>query len=219
MSHRPPVRLIAVGSTNPAKVSAVIAVARRVWPDACVRGIDVPSGVSEMPMSDEELRRGALERAKRARAALDADLGLGLEGGVARHGDLYFVCGWVATVDRGGHVGLGATGRVLLPDDIARRLREGDSLGEIMDELSGQTDSRTGPGAIGILTAGLVTRAEAFQQAVAFSLAPFLRPEWYRAVTAETLLPSAPRHDAGDAETPHPERHHPCGNGCSSLSR
>ena len=47
---------VAVGSTNPVKITAVSQIFRRVWPDAEVMSVSVPSGVTEMPMTDEETR-------------------------------------------------------------------------------------------------------------------------------------------------------------------
>jgi non-canonical (house-cleaning) NTP pyrophosphatase len=48
-----------------------------------------------------------------------------------------------------------------------------------MDGLAGMTDSRRGPGAVGILTNELVKRADAFMIGTAYALARFLHPEWY----------------------------------------
>ncbi|MFW6097594.1 MAG: DUF84 family protein, partial [Chloroflexota bacterium] len=73
--------LVAVGSTNPAKLEAVREAVVQVWSQAEVRGVAVASGVSEMPMSDEECLTGARNRAQAARMALEADVGVGLEGG------------------------------------------------------------------------------------------------------------------------------------------
>ena len=75
-------RLIAVGSTNRVKIGAVREVLRSLAPDARVEGVDVPSGVADQPFGDEETIRGAQARARGALAALAADLGVGIEGGV-----------------------------------------------------------------------------------------------------------------------------------------
>ena len=69
---------IAVGSTNPVKVEAVRQTISRIWSEAEIIPIAVPSGVSEMPMSDEETRTGARNRALAARDALG--LGQPVEG-------------------------------------------------------------------------------------------------------------------------------------------
>ena len=75
--------VVAVGSTNPAKVKAVEAVVARSFPDARVRPVAVASGVSEQPLSADETERGARTRALSALAAVpEARFGIGLEGGV-----------------------------------------------------------------------------------------------------------------------------------------
>ncbi len=66
-----------------------------------------------------------------------------------------------------------------LPPVVAARVREGEELGRVMDELSGLTASNTRMGTIGLLTGGLVVRADVWRQALSLGLAPFLRPELY----------------------------------------
>jgi len=172
-------QLIAIGSTNPAKVEAVRAVVLTVWPEATLQPIAVDSGVRAMPMSDQEGIRGAEQRASRARSQLDADLGIGLEGAVQDTLQGMYITNWVAIIDRNGKKSLASGGRLPLPECIARELRAGAELGPIIDRYTGQTNSKHHLGAAGFLTRGLVPRQMAFQIAVAFALAPFLRPELY----------------------------------------
>jgi hypothetical protein len=53
-----------VASTNPVKVGAVQKALVACFPDRAVEveGRDVPSGVADQPMGDEETRRGAMNR-------------------------------------------------------------------------------------------------------------------------------------------------------------
>jgi non-canonical (house-cleaning) NTP pyrophosphatase len=73
---------VVVGSTNPVKIAAVMAVLGRSGSEARVRGIAVPSGVRDQPEGDPETIRGATQRARAALEVSDADLGVGIEGGV-----------------------------------------------------------------------------------------------------------------------------------------
>ena len=173
------VRLVAVGSTNPVKLAAVRAIMAQLCPGAEIRPIEVDPGVPAQPLSDDEMVTGAKARSIAARSALDADLGIGLEGGVHRSawGDL--LSGWAAIVDRQGRLGLGSGGRIVLPPVLVESLDQGEELGPAMDRLSGLNDTRKGPGAVGILTNGLVVRDEAFRVAIACALARFLHPAWY----------------------------------------
>jgi inosine/xanthosine triphosphatase len=170
---------IAIGSTNPAKVAAVRQVAGRQWPDAHLLPVEVPSGVSAMPMDDQECLAGARQRAAAALQALDADLGIGLEGGVHPTAEGLMLTGWAAVVDRQGRQGIGAGGRLPLPAAIARRVAAGEELGPVMDLVLGQENVRQKGGAVGALTAGLVLREQAFAMAVAYALAPFLAAHLY----------------------------------------
>jgi inosine/xanthosine triphosphatase len=178
-STQAPVRLVAVGSTNPAKVAAVESVLWRVYPGATIQAVVVSSGVAAMPLCDEDMVEGALARAKVARTTLDADLGVGLEGGAHHSPWGWLLSGWVAVVDRQGSCGLGSAGRLVLPPPLADAISQGEELGPAMDRLAGLTDTRRGPGAVGILTNELVRRDEAFGVGLAYALARFLHPEWY----------------------------------------
>lgn len=171
---------IAVGSTNPAKVRAVQRAVRKAWPDAEIVPLEVPSGVSEMPLSAEEGKRGALQRASAARQAAEADLGIGLEGAVEERPEGLYLTGWVAVVDREGYASLVQTAAMPLPAVIAEEIRAGAELGPVMDRYSGQNNSKQHLGAVGFLTRGLVPRSLGFYVGVGLALAPWLRRELYR---------------------------------------
>lgn len=175
-----PVRLVAVGSTNPVKLAAVRAVIGELWPEARVEGLAVDSSVPVQPTSDEQMVAGARVRAASARAILDADLGVGLEGGVQHSPWGLLLTGWVAVVDRSGWQGLGSGGRLPLPAVLAEAVLAGQELGPAVDRLAGAHDTKRGPGAVGILTRGLVRREEAFRIATAYAVAQLLHPEWYQ---------------------------------------
>lgn len=171
--------LVAVGSTNPAKLDAVREAILRVWPQAQVQGVGVDSGVSEMPMSDAECLAGARNRARAARETLAASVGVGLEGGVQREGDMLLLVGWAAVCAADGREGVAGTARLPLPALIAERVIAGEELGPVMDDLLGEHKSNHRGGAVGALTAGLVLRADAFAMAVSYALAPFVAGEFY----------------------------------------
>ena len=173
--------VIAVGSINPVKKTAVSTVIQRIWPKAAIEAIAVPSHVSDMPMSDKETIRGATNRAIAARVQLKADLGIGLEGGVHQSDVGLMLQGWVVIVDENSRQGVGGTARLPLPASISQRVLAGEELGPIMDELLGETNVKQRGGAVGALTAGLVLRQETFAIAVAYALAPFVSPQFYLA--------------------------------------
>ena len=87
---------VVVGSKNKTKVGAV----EKVWKDAEITSLSVPSGVAAQPFSDEETMQGAINRAKRALEEGEAQIGIGLEGGVMKTEYGLFMCrGALATSD------------------------------------------------------------------------------------------------------------------------
>jgi inosine/xanthosine triphosphatase len=175
---------VAVGSTNPVKVAAVKTVLRALVPGATIEGIAVPSGVPDQPWGDEETIRGARSRAIAARTAMDADLGVGIEGGVVEGADgTVRTCAWAAIVSPGRAEGIGGSLSIPLPPAVAQLLREGLELGSAMDRLTGAYNTKHGAGAVGILTAGLVDRQRAYEVLVSYALAPFLSPDIWNSTT------------------------------------
>jgi inosine/xanthosine triphosphatase len=170
----------AIGSTNPAKVAAVRAALATLAPGCEVVPLDVPSGVGHQPFGDPATRAGALERARTALTASGADIAFGLEGGVELDGSRVWLLSWVAAIDPAGREGYASGLRMLLPPSLAAGLRDGAELGTLVDQLFGVTDSKSASGAIGLLTAGAVSRTDAFADLVAMSLAPWIHPDHYR---------------------------------------
>jgi inosine/xanthosine triphosphatase len=169
----------AVGSTNPAKVEAVRRILGQLAPACTLEAIEVPSGVGAMPLGEAAVRAGAEARARAALERTGADVAFGLEGGAILDADDAWLTGHVVAVTRDGSLGEAAWGRMLLPPVAAERLRGGEELGDIIDDLFSRRESKRQGGAIGILTEGAMSRTDAFAYLVAMACAPFLHPELY----------------------------------------
>ena len=173
-------RTAAIGSTNPAKVEAVRRILAQLAPGCALEAIDAPSGVGAMPLGEAAVRAGADARARAALERTNADVAFVLEGGAILDGHDAWLTGHVVAVTRDGRVGEAAWGRMLLPQLAAERLRTGEELGDIIDDLFARKESKRQAGAIGILTEGAMSRTDAFAYLVAMACAPFLHPELYR---------------------------------------
>lgn len=174
--------MIAVGSANPVKVRAVANVVRRWGAGWQVEGIAVPSGVPDQPWGDRETIAGAAARARGAREALGADVGLGLEGGVVEADGALRTCAWAVAALPDGTTSVGGSLSMPLPPGVAALVRNGMELGHAMDAFCETTGTKHGAGAVGILTGGLVDRAQAYEVLVAYALAPLLSaPLWAEA--------------------------------------
>ncbi|UTR11431.1 DUF84 family protein [Evansella sp. LMS18] len=154
---------IYIGSTNPAKIAAV----QSVFTDAQVLSEEVPTSVSPQPLSDEETKQGAVNRAVYLITNnKNVSLGIGLEGGVIDSEEGMFLCNWGALAVKGGGVYTAGGARIPLPDDIAAKIRAGNELGDVIDQWAEKTDVRKKEGTIGILTAGEITRELMFEHIV-----------------------------------------------------
>ena len=181
-------RQIAVGSLNPVKIAAVRNVTQQIWPNSQVIGLAAASGVRSQPLDDDEAIAGAINRARAARSAASADLGLGLEGHVVDTPYGMFVSAWVAAAavapdGAADLVGLGAAGRFQLPEWLAREVRNGAELGPLMDRTFHGENTKQKQGAVGIFTNGLMERTEALQVGVTFALTRFINQEFYNRST------------------------------------
>lgn len=151
---------IAIGTLNPAKV---LAVKNAFNLEECkFVPINVQSGVSNQPFSDEETMEGAMNRAVRAREESRADIGIGLEGGVVETAKGLFLCNWGALCDYDNKVFVASGAKIPLPNEVAEGVRSGQELGPVMDEYTRMIDIGKHEGAIGIFTAGEMSRTDMF---------------------------------------------------------
>ncbi len=157
---------IAIGTMNKAKTKAVETITLQFWEDATFIHKNVESGVSEQPFSNEETRRGAINRARNTQQLTDADYSFGLEGGVEEIDGIMYCVNWGAVVLRNGTVYSAAGAAFMLPEEIAIELRAGQELGPVMDRYTNTKNIRHHAGAVGIFTNGLVDRKAMFEHIV-----------------------------------------------------
>lgn len=174
---------VGLGSTNPVKYEATaeaFSLVQGKEHEVEVKRFDVESGVSDQPTTDREAIVGSKNRATEVKKRGKFDFSVGLEGSVSDTEFGMFLTGWVFLIDGSGETYLGGGGRLKLPEPVADRIRDGEELGPIMDEITGKEEVKRGPGAIGIFTNGIITRKDAYRDAVVFALAKFMKPELYR---------------------------------------
>ncbi|MCM3739368.1 DUF84 family protein [Oceanobacillus luteolus] len=147
-----------LGSKNPTKIRAC----KAVFPEHEVIGVSVASNVSPQPSTDEETRQGSINRALASISSKDADMGVGLEGGVMLLEGRLYLCNWGALVTSNGDIYTASGARIELPIDFVPELNSGKELGEIMEAYSKKEDVRSNEGAVGIFTNDIVDRSEMF---------------------------------------------------------
>ena len=196
-----------VGSTNPVKINAVKIAVQKNWPQAIVEGFSVPSGVSAQPVTDNETKLGATNR---ARAALQAGqekfasdpsfaqaeivLGIGLEGGVCEvanesaQADVnsrqeMWSTVWGVVADSAlpvSQVYATAGARFQIPEQIATQIRAGVEMGHAAAAISGIDEVKQKGGLIGILTDNFTDRTEEYVAIARLSLGIWYGRHWLK---------------------------------------
>jgi inosine/xanthosine triphosphatase len=162
---------IAVGSTNPLKIQSVKNAAGKVG--IKVIGCSAASKVRIQPLTEEETREGAVNRAKDSLSQIEAELGIGLEAGVFFLNDQVYLCHWGALVDRNDRVFLTNGPIILLPSEYREKLLAGQSLEEIMHHSTGIENLGKKEGAIGIFTENRLNREQVLTDIVKVLLAQY----------------------------------------------
>jgi len=171
---------ILVGSQNPVKIDAVKEAFSFYFKSLEVSGRDVDSKVSAQPIDDETFK-GAKNRAKALvklakEENLSADYFVGIEGGIIEEHDQWFALGCICIINSKGLTGFGTSALFPLPSIIVNELLNGKELGEVIDEIANDENSKQKGGAIGYLTNGIITRKDLYKQGIISALVPFFHP-------------------------------------------
>lgn len=173
---------IAVGTTNPAKITAINLAFSKLYSNKSTNivPVEVESGVSAQPMSPLESITGATNRAIRALKQVDtATYGIGLEGGLEEINGEWFDCGWCVIVDRNNIRGIASSARIITPRSVMNLIKQGKELGEAIDVIFNRVNSKQAEGHFGLMTNNAITRSDGYMQAVCLAFTRFLHPELF----------------------------------------
>ncbi|AIP96015.1 inosine/xanthosine triphosphatase [Salmonella enterica] len=158
-------------TTNPAKIQAILQAFEEIFGEgSChITPIAVESGVPEQPFGSEETRTGARNRVANARLLWpEADFWVAIEAGIDDNSTFSWVV--IESVELRGE---SRSATLPLPAVILENVRAGDALGPVMSRYTGIDEIGRKEGAIGIFTAGKLTRSSVYHQAVILALSPF----------------------------------------------
>lgn len=173
---------VIVGSNNPVKLETTKEAFRQCFPETVLEFItfEAQSGVPDQPIGQIETKQGATNRSEACKLEYpDADYFVGLEGGLEKIEEGYWVFAWMCIIDKNGTQGFGRTGSFLLPPKVSELIGQGEELGIATDTVFDETNSKHKGGAVGILTNENISRKEFYKDALIFALIPILKPELY----------------------------------------
>lgn len=172
---------VIIASENPVKINAVIQGFNKMISghELTFSGCKTRSDVSDQPMTNEETRQGAFNRAKNAKALIaDAEFWVGIEGGIEPTSDGMQAFAWIVILSNETS-GMARTSTFYLPHKIATLIEQGMELGEADDRVFNKSNSKQQNGAVGILTKNNITRTSYYTEAVILALIPFIQSELY----------------------------------------
>lgn len=174
---------ILVGSKNPVKINSVKEAFSNYFENITVEGIDVESGVSNQPFGNDTYA-GAQNRALKlldfdSKNKLGGDYFVGIEGGVSKQFDRWFAFGCMCIINKKGNIGFGNSPAFELPEMIVNKLIEGAELGDVMDEIMNERNTKQRGGAIGFFTNGVMNRKELYVEGLKVAIIPFLHEDMF----------------------------------------
>lgn len=162
---------VVCATTNPAKIQSVLLAFTHIFgDDSCqIESVSVDSDVPEQPFGSQETKLGAQNRVNHARALVpSADFWVAIEAGI----DEGSTFSWVIIENAHQH-GEARSATLPLPEVILQNVSAENTLGMVMSQYSGIDKIGRKEGAIGIFTAGKLTRSTVYYQAVMLALSPF----------------------------------------------
>ena len=174
---------VLVGSQNPVKIQAVREAFARYFDGIEVLGLKVDPRVPSQPVNDDTFigaknRVLALHHLNK-KEELGAQFFVGIEGGIIRLYRRWFAFGCMAIGGTQERLGFGTSPLFELPEPIAQELLAGKELGQVIDHLTGDQNTKQKGGAIGFLTHGVMDRKALYVQGLIVALAPFVNEALY----------------------------------------
>lgn len=174
--------IVVVGSKNPVKIEATRRGFKAMFPKTLFtfKGVDAKSGVSNQPMSTEEMLKGARNRVEDIKKRFpETGYWVGIEGGVEEKDNNMEAFAGVVIRSNRGIVGTGRTGTFILPTRVAELVKGGKELGEADDIVFNKQNSKQKNGAVGLLTHNVIDRTDYYAHAVILALIPHKNPGLY----------------------------------------
>ena len=110
---------------------------------------------------------------------LGADYFVGIEGGISKIYNRWFGFGCMCIIDKYENIGFGLSPHFELPEIIVKQLLNGKELGDIIDEIINQENTKQKNGAIGFFTNGIMNRKELYVEGLKMAIIPFLHKQMF----------------------------------------
>ncbi|MGQ9719898.1 MAG: inosine/xanthosine triphosphatase [Candidatus Jordarchaeum sp.] len=178
-------KVVAVGSENPVKISAVKNVMKKLLGNIKIHGVKVSSSTPPQPIGVSQTLKGALDRAINALNKVEnADLGVGIEAGlidiIFGEETRYLDFQYCVIVDKHGRKTIGVGPGFEYPPIVNQKvMKENFEVGEVMEKITGIEKLGEKMGAIGFLSHGLISRTKLTEFSVIMAMLPRINSKLY----------------------------------------
>ena len=175
---------VLIGSENRVKIESTRQSFSKFFSPLEIYGLSVDSGVSAQPFNQDTFV-GAKNRAEHAKRInneqhLNANFFVGIEGGVLQLHNRWFQFTVIHILDQQHRESVGTIWTCTnCQTGLSKNSWAGIELGHIIDELTGDFNTKEKQSASGFFTKGAIDRLQNYTQAVTFALIPFLQDSLY----------------------------------------
>ena len=168
---------IIVCSENPVKIQAVKEAFQAYFENFEIKGLNLKEypSIQIQPLSAIQTLESANKRVEIAQKLEQADFYASLEGGTSKDQFGAFLTWYVNITDKQGKRSIAGGGRMPLPPIVYERLLQNKEkeLGDIIDELAEEENTKQKGGASALFTGNRVLRKDVFKRDVIIALVPF----------------------------------------------
>lgn len=138
--------------------------------------VKVATGISNLPMSNEEIYTGATNRMRNARFAHpDGDYFVGVEVGV----DAGFTFSWICIENRYGERSKARSASFYMPFNAIEKINQGAELGDLIDDIFYQHNTLYSSGIASLKSGIKMSRLNMYREAVQLAVFPLLNKNLY----------------------------------------
>ncbi len=161
---------ILIGTVSQSKINIIKSFFERGHEKFCFVSLDVLSGISEQPLSEEETIVGSINRAKNAIKKYNKDFvfSLGLEAGLVKMNDIHHLVCAVSIIDEERNIFTGVSKRLPLPFSVSSEIDKKKEFGVTIRKFSGSPNGRSSKEVFNLVKE-LIDRKKTFKEALSIA--------------------------------------------------
>lgn len=157
---------VVIGSENKDKIKILENALKEIYLEVEVLGVKTDSQITNQPLDKETTKAGAINRARNAKKEKpDADFWFGLESGLQRYKDEYYLITFACLINQSAQEFIGVGKEIILPKKVSEEVENGGWYGEVIRSFA----------KINEIDTNLISRIIPFTEAIQDAYAEYLK--------------------------------------------